>query len=193
LSFGPPGSLVDIFGNEDRAEPGARANAYSCHVSCCARSAPAVGVAHLGRSAKGYPPCNRPVYEQSMAMGLVFAMLTLRNPRQSDVQAIEVEALVDTGSVYLIIPEHVRLQLGLTEQAQKEVTLADGSRRMVPYVGPIETRFKNRVAYVGAIVMGDEVLLGAIPMEDMDLIVVPHQRRIDVNPLNPNFAAAKAK
>lgn len=71
--------------------------------------------------------------------------------------------------------------------------LADGTRRMVPYVGPIETRFKNRVAYVGAIVIGDEVLLGAIPMEDMDLVVLPQQRQVDVNPLNPNFAAALAK
>ena len=71
--------------------------------------------------------------------------------------------------------------------------VADGSRKMVPYVGPIETRSKNRVAYVGAVVMGDEVLLGAIPMEDMDLVGLPQQRRVDINPLNPNFAAAKAK
>ena len=71
--------------------------------------------------------------------------------------------------------------------------MADGSKRMVPYVGPIETRFKNRVAYVGAIVMGDEVLLGAIPMEDMDLVLLPHRRQIDINPDNPNFAAARAK
>jgi clan AA aspartic protease len=126
-------------------------------------------------------------------MGLVFAMLTLKNPRLESVGAISVEALVDTGSVYLIIPEHVRLQLGLIDQGQKEITLADGSRRMVPYVGPIEARFKNRVAFVGAIVMGDQVLLGAIPMEDMDLVVLPHERRVDLNPLNPNFAAALAK
>ena len=45
----------------------------------------------------------------------------------------------------------------------KEVTLADGSRRTIPYVGPIETRFKNRLAYVGAIVMGDEVLPARFP------------------------------
>jgi clan AA aspartic protease len=101
--------------------------------------------------------------------------------------------LVDTGSVYLSIPEHVRLQLNLEEVEKKEITLADGSRSMVPYVGPIETRFKNRLGFVGAIVMGDEVLLGAIPMEDMDLVVLPHQRRVDVNPLNPDFAAARAK
>lgn len=126
-------------------------------------------------------------------MGLSFAMLTLINPRKPEQAAVVTEALADTGAVYLIIPEHVRLQLGLEEQSQKEVTLADGSKRMVSYVGPLEIRFKNRVAYVGAIVMGDQVLLGAIPMEDMDLVVIPHQRKVEVNPLNPNYAAALAK
>jgi len=85
------------------------------------------------------------------------------------------------------------LQLQLEEQDKKEVELADGSHRLIPYVGPIETRFKNRVAFVGAIVMGDEVLLGAIPMEDMDLVLLPKQRLADVNPQSPNFASAKAK
>ena len=126
-------------------------------------------------------------------MGLSYGVLTLKNPRNPATASIEVEALADTGSVYLIIPEHIRLQLALEGESQKEVSLADGSRKMVPYVGPVETRFKNRVAYVGAIVMGDEVILGAIPMEDMDLVVLPQQRQVDVNPLNPNFAAAKAK
>jgi len=120
-------------------------------------------------------------------------MLTLRNPRLPERVPIEVEALADTGSVFLVIPEHIRLQLALDEHDKKEVTLADGSRKMLPYVGPIETRFKNRLAFVGAIVMGDEVLLGAISMEDMDLVVLPQDRRVDVNPLNPNFASAKAK
>ena len=126
-------------------------------------------------------------------MGLSYCMLTLSNPRFSDQKPVDVEALADTGATYLVIPDHIRIQLGLEETSKKEVTLADGSKRMVPYVGPIETKFKNRVAYVGAIVMGDEVLLGAIPMEDMDLVVVPQQRNVDVNPLNPNYAAAKAK
>ncbi len=126
-------------------------------------------------------------------MGLSYCMVSLTNPRLPSIQPIETEALADTGSVFLIIPEHVRLQLQLEDQSKKEITLADGSKRMVPYVGPIETKFKNRIAYVGAIVMGDEVLLGAIPMEDMDLIVLPYERRVDINPRNPNFAAALAK
>lgn len=126
-------------------------------------------------------------------MGLAYCMLRLKNPKLPGSESVEVPALADTGSVFLVIPEHVRLQLQLEEQSRKEVTLADGSRKMLPYVGPIETQFKNRMAYVGAVVMGDEVLLGAIPMEDMDLVVQPQQRKVDVNPENPNFAAALAK
>ena len=126
-------------------------------------------------------------------MGLAFAMLTLSNPRNSDLQPIEVEALADTGAVHLCIPEHVRAQLQLEEQGQKEATVADGTKRMVPYVGPIEVRFKNRVGFVGALVLGDQVLLGAIPMEDMDLVFVPKDRRVDVNPESPNVACSMAK
>jgi clan AA aspartic protease len=121
------------------------------------------------------------------------AINTLANPKRTDIEPLTAEALVDTGSLYLMIPEHVRVQLQLESQTNKEVELADGSHRLIPYVGPIETRFKNRMAYVGAIVKGDEVLLGAIPMEDMDLVLLPKQRLADVNPENPNFASAKAK
>ncbi|MBN1515882.1 clan AA aspartic protease [Candidatus Sumerlaeota bacterium] len=126
-------------------------------------------------------------------MGHSTAILTLKNPRRDDINPVSVEALADTGSIYLAIPDHIRLQFDLDEHSQKEITLADDTKKMVPYVGPIETRFGNRVAFVGAIVMGDEFLLGAIPMEDMDLVVVPNQRRVVVNPLNPNYAAGKAK
>jgi clan AA aspartic protease len=126
-------------------------------------------------------------------MGLINVQLSLTNPRRPEIQPVTADALVDTFSVFLVIPEHIRLQLQLDEQDKKEVTLADGSRRLIPYVGPIETRFKNRVAYVGAVVMGDEVLLGAIPMEDMDLVLLPQQRTADVNPDSPNFASGKVK
>ena len=73
------------------------------------------------------------------------------------------------------------------------MTLADGSRKLVSYVGPIEIRFKNRVGFVGALVMGDQALLGAIPMEDMDLLIIPKTRSLDVNPNSPNIATSLAK
>ncbi len=126
-------------------------------------------------------------------MGLVTARITLRNPRKPELSGVEVDALVDSGSVHLSITEHLRIQLELEEIDKKEATLADDSRRLVPYVGPIEMRFKNRVGFAGALVLGNQVLLGAIPMEDMDLVIVPSTRTLDVNPASPNVATSLAK
>jgi clan AA aspartic protease len=126
-------------------------------------------------------------------MGLTTAKLILTNPRKPELQAVEVDALADTGSVFLCIPPHIQVQLKLDDTERKEVIVADGRRTSVPYVGPVEVRFKNRVGYFGAIVMGDQVLLGAIPMEDMDLVVIPKTRSIDINPANPNMACGIVK
>jgi clan AA aspartic protease len=120
-------------------------------------------------------------------------MIELSNPRRPEIAPLAVEALADTGAVHLSIPEHVQIQLRLECIDQKEVTLADGSRKLVPYVGPVQIRFKNRVGFAGALVMGDQALLGAIPMEDMDLVVVPRTRTVDVNPASPNVASSTAK
>lgn len=126
-------------------------------------------------------------------MGLVQAKLALLNPRKPELQPLEVTALAKSGAVHLCIPVHIQLQLGLEEIDRKEVTLADGGKRLVPYVGPVELRFKNRIGFTGALVMGDEVLLGAIPMEDMDLVIIPKTRTLDVNPGSANVATSIAK
>ena len=108
-------------------------------------------------------------------------------------QPVEVEALADTGALFLCIPDHVAAQLQLSESSKREVTTADGRRQLCPYVGPVHIQFQNRECYVGAVVLGDEVLLGAVPIEDIDLVVIPSQRQVAVNPLNPNFAAGSVK
>ena len=126
-------------------------------------------------------------------MGLVNAKILLKNPRKPELEPIEVEALVDSGALHLCIAEHIRIQLQLDESDRREVTLADGSHKLVPYVGPIEIRFKSRIGFAGALVMGDQVLLGAIPMEDMDLIIIPKTRTVDVNPNSPNVGTSVAK
>jgi len=123
----------------------------------------------------------------------VTAKLELSNPRDLSLAPIEVAALADAGSVFLCIPEHVRLQLKLEALEHREVKLADGSRASYPYVGPLVVRFKNRTGFMGALVLGDEVLLGAIPMEEMDLVVNPRDRTIDVNPDSPNIATGICK
>lgn len=121
------------------------------------------------------------------------ANLQLSNPREPSLAPIDVPALADTGSVFLCIPEHVRLQLELEVLEEREVKLADGSRRTYPYAGPIVVRFKNRTGFMGALVLGDEVLLGAIAMEEMDLVVNPRDRTVDVNPDSPNIAQGVVK
>ena len=126
-------------------------------------------------------------------MGLVFAKLVLKNPRLPRLAVVKVDALADSGAVHLCIPERVRAKLRLEAIDEKAVTLADGTEKSVPYVGPIEIRFKNRVGFAGALVMGDQVLVGAIPMEDMDLVVIPRTRALDVNPNSPKLATTIAK
>jgi clan AA aspartic protease len=126
-------------------------------------------------------------------MGTTYAEITLRNPVNRDLEPVTVRALVDTGALHLCIPEHITLQLGLRELEKREVTLADGGRKLVSYVGPIEIAFQKRHCFVGAMVLGDEPLLGSIPMEDMDLIVHPATRTLQANPENPNIPGSLAK
>ena len=126
-------------------------------------------------------------------MGLTNAKILLRNPRFPELESVRIDALADTGAVHMRIPPHIQLQLQLEEIDKKEVSLADGSRKLVPYVGPIELRYKNRIGFAGALVMGDRPLLGAIPIEDMDLVVVPGTREVIVNPESPDVASSIAK
>jgi len=104
-----------------------------------------------------------------------------------------VKALVDSGALLFCLPEHIVLQLRLEELEKREVTLANGHRQAVPYVGPIQVRFANRRCFTGALVLGDEPLLGAVPMEDMDVVVDLARQRLIVNPENPNMAVAPVK
>jgi clan AA aspartic protease len=131
-------------------------------------------------------------------MGLIRGCVQLLNPSRPDLHPIEVSALADTGAVHLCIPEHLAIQLQVEPLEQREVVLADGRRRTVAYVGPIEVRFQNRRCFTGAMVlgdvmMGDEVVLGAIPMEDMDLVLRPQLQSIDVNPESTNIPVSLAK
>ena len=127
------------------------------------------------------------------SMGLVYASITLGNPRHPKPRRLAIQALVDTGAMHLCIPEHVSFQLRLQQVEEREVTTADGSKRLCPYVGPIEVRFGGRTCFTGALVLGDEVLLGAVPMEDMDLVVSPSTRTVTVNPDSPNIPSSTVK
>lgn len=126
-------------------------------------------------------------------MGISRTSLQLRNPTRPGLAPILVDALVDTGALHLCIPQHVAIQLELEELEKRELTFADGRKRTAPYVGPIEIVFENRRCFVGAMIVGDETLLGAIPMEDLDLVIHPATRTVTVNPSSPNIPSSLAK
>jgi clan AA aspartic protease len=126
-------------------------------------------------------------------MGLIRAKLTLRNALDSRLNLDEADALVDTGAVHLCLPQHVATQLQLPTLQVREITTADGTIHQCPYVGPVEVSFENRSCFVGAVVVGDDVLLGAIPMEDLDVVINPSRQSIEVNPESPNIPAAIVK
>jgi len=128
-------------------------------------------------------------------MVLTYTSLQLSNPRKPDLKPIEAKALVDSGAAMLCIPDHYKLQLQLEDEPNnaREISTADGRTFKVPYVGPIKVQWDDRVCYVGALVLGDEPLLGAVPMEDMDLVLPSLSQKLMANPMSPNFPHHKVK
>ncbi|MBM4025849.1 MAG: clan AA aspartic protease [Planctomycetes bacterium] len=139
-------------------------------------------------------------------MGLVHAEIELVNGEDlvlvrrkllgaDRIRRMTVQANADSGAYMLCVNEGVRMQLGLPKIEDQIAILADGSQHTLEVIGPIEVRFQNRRCMVDAMVLPGEgeVLLGAIPMEDMDLVVLPRERRLAVNPAHPILPAKPVK
>jgi len=126
-------------------------------------------------------------------MGHTYADLHLTNLFGK--QQVQVRALVDTGATFMCVPEDVALQLGfdLSEVSQQVVTLADGHQLKVPKIAPVEIAFQNRTYVTEAVVLGNEALMGVLPLEAMDLRVDPRSQQLVVNPQHPNYPVASAK
>ncbi len=112
-----------------------------------------------------------------------------------EVRRIKCSALVDSGAYELVINEDVKKQLDLPVLEERIVKLADDSERRVELVGPVEIRFENRSTVVRAMVLpgAAEILLGAIPMEGLDVVIDPREQRLIVNPAYPNIPSTYAK
>ncbi|MDR3160176.1 MAG: clan AA aspartic protease [Spirochaetaceae bacterium] len=111
-----------------------------------------------------------------------------------EVREITVRALVDTGAGTLVINEAVRQQLGLEIKGLRRGTLADGARQVYQVTEPVELRWKDRESTCRALVLPDaeEILLGLIPLEDMDLVVDPIARELKGAHGNEVFCMIKA-
>jgi clan AA aspartic protease len=134
-------------------------------------------------------------------MGLVFAEIELlrgddlalvrEGYRSADqIRRCTVTAMVDSGATMLAIPAFIQQQLNLRSVRRVEAELADGSSTEYEVVGPIEVRFQNRQTTVEALVVPNttKVLLGAIPMEGMDVLIDPKREKLIVNPESPDVA-----
>jgi len=139
-------------------------------------------------------------------MGLIYAEVELINGEdlilarrnfigEDEIKRMPVNMLVATGSIYMCINESIQEQLELPVLEQRKGQLANDHIVEYNVVGPIEVRFKNRRCSVNAMVLpGDnEPLLGAIPLEDMDVLVHPYRQELVVNPDHPYFAQMKLK
>jgi clan AA aspartic protease len=126
-------------------------------------------------------------------MGLVYATIKLSNPRLPDLLPVELTSLVDSGAMHLCIPAAIAKQLQLETSELRNVQTADEKIHSLPYVGPIRVDFESRFCYVGAMVIGNETLLGAVPMEDMDLLIHPARQKLIINPLSPDKPLYKIK
>jgi len=124
-------------------------------------------------------------------MGSVYAEITLKNAgdvlnvqqglmREDEVRSLVVSALVDTGAGTLVINEEVNQKLGLKVDQVRESTLADGSKHLYKRMEPVRIHWKNRdtICIPTMIPDADVVLLGAIPLEDMDLIMDPKEEKL---------------
>ena len=126
-------------------------------------------------------------------MGIVYAEITLRNTgdvtnvrrgiiKEPEIRQTRVKALVDTGAATMIINETIRQQLGLELETEDifEVELADGSKQKYVYTEPVQIQWKNRKSICRAVLIpsASEALLGAIPLEDMDLIINPSKQEL---------------
>jgi clan AA aspartic protease len=139
-------------------------------------------------------------------MGLVYAEIELVNNfdlelnrrgmlADTEIRSTTHRALVDTGAFDLVINEDIRRQLDLHVLDRRTIWLADDTTREVDMVGPVEVRFQNRSATVRAIVLpgSGEVLLGAIPMEALDVFIDPLRERLIVNPFSPDQGSSRIK
>ena len=139
-------------------------------------------------------------------MGMVYATIEIINTGdlemvrrgymdQDEVKRMHVTMLADSGSYMLAINENIQEQMQFPVVEQKKAQLANGHVISCDVVGPVDLRFANRQCTCRAIVLpGDaEPLLGAIPMEDMDLVIQPSLLQVTVNPESPNIPMSVAK
>jgi clan AA aspartic protease len=139
-------------------------------------------------------------------MGMVYADIELINCEdlglarrniisEEEVRRIRLNMLADSGAYMMAINENIQAQLELPFIEKRKAVMADGSVQEFKVVGPVMVKFANRTGVCNAYVLdgNNEPLLGAIPMEELDVIIHPLRQELLVNPEHPNYAVLKMK
>jgi clan AA aspartic protease len=137
-------------------------------------------------------------------MGVVYADIELINAEDvgvarrhlisdEEVKRMRLSMLVDSGAYMMAISETIQSQLEFGFIEKRKVQLASGQVVEYDVEGPIDVRFANRRSVCSAFVLpGDsEPLLGAIPMEEMDVLIHPKRQELVVNPQHPYYAVLR--
>jgi len=124
-------------------------------------------------------------------MGIVYTEITLKNAldegnaragliKADDIRTATVTAVVDTGSMNLVITEELRQKLGLNVKGEKPARIANGQRVTCQVTEAVEIHWKNRDIVLPAVVIpgAADILLGAMALEGMDLMVNPTTREV---------------
>ena len=124
-------------------------------------------------------------------MGTVHTEITLKNSadvvnakkgliREEEVRSITVTAVVDTGAGTIVINEEQCQKLGLSVYREGSARLADGRSITCKITHPVEINWKDRVTSCDAVVIpgAETVLLGAIPLEGMDIMIHPKKQEL---------------
>ena len=109
------------------------------------------------------------------------------------VRSYEADAMVDTGAIRCVLPQHVVQQLGLEVVDQRVAEYADGRLEAVDVTEAFTMRILDREETETAMVLGDEVLIGRAALEKMDLFVDPVNQRLIPNPAHPDQPVTKIK
>jgi clan AA aspartic protease len=114
---------------------------------------------------------------------------------KEDIRKQEIDILVDTGAYNLSINENLVAQLGLEIIGSQSFELADGEIKRFDVAEPVEIRFKNRTTSCNPIVLpgNTEMILGCIPLEDMDVLIDPRREVMELPPDRPYLAKKKLK
>ena len=127
-------------------------------------------------------------------MSVVYTEITLKNEidaafaekgyiKEDEIRQMTVQAIVDTGAWTIVINEETREKLGLEITGYEDGTFADGTKDMYKKVGPVEIIWKDRNIILEALLLPDarNILLGALPLEGMDLTINPKRELVGVH------------